>query len=72
MDKFYSLGETARLLKVAPYKITYGHAIGKLREPLRLLGKRAYRQSDLKALAEYFDVELLEPARKGLGKETDA
>lgn len=72
MDKFYSLGQAARLLNVAPYKITYGHATGRLREPVRLLGKRAYRQSDLKALADYFNVDLLEPARKGPGKEADA
>lgn len=65
MATYFSLGEAARMLGVPPYKITYGHAVGKLPEPARLLGKRAYRQNDLAALARYFGVHLIAPAPNG-------
>ena len=64
MATYYSLGEAARMLGVPAYKITYSHAVGKLPEPARLLGKRAYRENDLTRLAQHFGVQLSQPASK--------
>ena len=68
MNKYYSSGEVARLLGVQGYRISYAHTTGQIPEPVRLLGKRAYRWTDLRALAEHFDVELkaapCEPGRE--------
>lgn len=62
MNEYFSLGEAARLLGVAHYRITYGHTTGRFPEPARVLGKRAYRWKDLTLLAKHFGVRLLEPA----------
>ena len=62
MDTLVSTGQASKMLGVPTYKITYAHATGKVREPGRVFGKRAYRTSDLSALAEHFKVQLLEPS----------
>jgi len=56
MDTYYSLGEIARLLGVAPYRIVYRHTTGRSPEPERLFGNRAYRWPEIVALAEHFGV----------------
>ncbi|MHB0959275.1 MAG: hypothetical protein ACYC0X_23610 [Pirellulaceae bacterium] len=58
MEQYYSLGEVARFLDVAPYRIVYLHTAGKLPEPQRLFGRRAYNWSDVVGMAEHFDVDL--------------
>lgn len=66
----YSTTEAARLLDVQPYRITYAHSTKKVPEPHRVFGKRAYRWSDLIALARHFNVDLTDPASEP-GKEED-
>jgi DNA-binding transcriptional MerR regulator len=64
MDKYYSLGEVARLLGVAPHRIVYLHTVGKSPEPQRIFGNRAYCWSQVVAMAKQFGVALAtsEPA----------
>jgi hypothetical protein len=59
---YYSTGEAARLLGVPSHRLVYAIAGGKVREPRRLLGKRAFRWPDLVALASHFGVSLTQPA----------
>ena len=70
-NKLFSTGEVARLLGVQGYRVTYAHAIGAVKEPERVFGRRAYRWSDLSALAKYFGVQLLDPAPSEPGEEKD-
>ncbi len=65
MKTYYSLGQVARLLGVAPHRIVYLHTVGKSPEPNRVFGNRAYRWSEVVALAEHFGVvpKTTEPAR---------
>jgi DNA-binding transcriptional MerR regulator len=71
MDTLVSTGQASKMLGVPTYKITYAHATGKVREPSRIFGKRAYRKSDLSALAEHFKVQLIEPTSRESAKETN-
>ena len=56
--RIYSLGEAARLLGVPSHRLTYTHTSGKVPEPERVLGKRAYRAEDIRALAVHFGIEM--------------
>lgn len=68
-DIFYSTGEAARLLGIPAHRIVYALAGGRVREPQRLFGKRAFRCSDLVALAGHFGVSLPRPGLAKPGKE---
>jgi hypothetical protein len=68
MNDYFSTGEAARLLGVQSYRISYAHATGQVAEPIRVMGKRAYRWPDLIALSKHFNIEL-KPAPTGSGKE---
>ena len=61
MTAYYSMGEAARLLDVQRYRISYAHSTGRIPEPPRLFGRRAYRWPDLQSLADHFGVSLREP-----------
>jgi hypothetical protein len=65
MKTIFSTGEAARLLGVQPYRIEYALATGRIKEPNRVFGKRAYRWPELVALAEHFGVELSSKAPDG-------
>jgi DNA-binding transcriptional MerR regulator len=57
--KLYSTTDAAKLLKVPEHKIHYGHRTGDLDDATyRLAGKRGYSASDMKRLAEYFNVDV--------------
>lgn len=64
MERF-SLSEVARRLAVMPYRITYLHATGKLPEPERFLGKRAYTEADIRGIATHFGIEIGDQPDKG-------
>lgn len=61
MKRIYSTGEAARLLGVPVHRISYAHASGKVKEPARVFGKRAYSENDLAALAKFFGVKGVRP-----------
>jgi len=58
MNEYLSTGEAARLLRVPAYRIVYALTTGRIQEPIRLFGKRAFRRSDLTAMAAHFGVQL--------------
>ncbi len=59
MNQLLSLGDVARLLNVAPYRISYAITVGQLPEPNnRFLDKRCFDGDDLRHIAEHFGVEL--------------
>jgi DNA-binding transcriptional MerR regulator len=69
MSDYFSTGEAARLLGVQPYRISYAHATGQVAEPIRVMGKRAYRWHDLISLGKHFNIELeLPPNEAGKDK----
>ena len=68
MEEYFSTGEAARLLRVPAYRIVYALDTGRIQEPVRLFGKRAFRWPDLTAMAEHFDVQVDDPAAQP-GKE---
>jgi hypothetical protein len=61
MSTLFSTGEASKILGVPIYKMTYAHSTGKVKEPCRIFGKRAYRKPDLAALAEHFKVSFINP-----------
>ncbi len=69
MDTLISTGEASAILGVKYYKIAYAHMTGKVKTPEKVLGRRAYRWSDLMALAEHFKVQLVEPIRESEEEE---
>ena len=58
MKKFYSLGEVARILGLPPHRVTYLHSAGKAPEPERVFNIRAYRWSEIVALAKQLGVQV--------------
>ena len=54
----YRIAEAARLIGVQPYQIAYAHTTGKILEPKRIFGQRAYEWADIKILADHFGVDL--------------
>lgn len=72
MDKYFSLKEAGRILGVQPYRIAYAHTTGQVKEPLKVFGKRAYRKSDLSALAKHFGVQPITPVPTVPEKEDNA
>ena len=59
------MSEVARRLGVMPYRIAYLHTTGKLPEPERFLGKRAYSEADVQFIAAHFGIETGEEPGKG-------
>ena len=62
MNQYLSLQEAGKALGVRAYRIAYAITTGQVREPCRIFGKRAFRRSDLTALAKHFGVQLTTPA----------
>lgn len=57
----YTITQAAKLLGVPEHKIHYGHRSGKLDDATwRFAGRRAYSTSDMKRLAEFFNVDVPE------------
>jgi len=55
----FSLGETARILKVQPYRIVYLLTTGKVPEPkLRLGNRRVFSLGDVQRISERLKVVL--------------
>lgn len=63
MKQVYSISEVARILRVPPHKITYQYSVGKLPEPDKVLGRRAYHWNDIVALGKHLGVEVEEGGR---------
>jgi hypothetical protein len=58
MKQIYAKNEVVRLLGIQPYQIDYAMATGKIPEPQRIFGRRAFRWREIVALAEHFNVPL--------------
>jgi MerR HTH family regulatory protein len=56
MSDYYTLTEVAQQLGLKYYRIAYQHKVGKLAEPLKAGGRRAYGRDDVRRVAEHFDV----------------
>ena len=57
MQKYYSLKDVARLLKVRSHRVGYAVSSGAIPEPdLRLGNKRIFSTEDVQRLAEHFSV----------------
>jgi len=56
--KIYSIGEAARILGVKQHRLAYAHVNGALKEPPRIMSRRAYTQKDIERAADYFGVTL--------------
>ena len=63
--ELFSLREVAKRLGVMPYRIAYLHTTGKLPEPERFLGKRAYNEADIQVIATHFGIETGDEPGKG-------
>jgi len=63
--ELFSLSEVAKRLGVMPYRIAYLHTTGKLPEPERFLGKRAYSEADIRVIATHFGIEPGDESEKG-------
>ncbi|NBU73077.1 MAG: MerR family transcriptional regulator [Bacteroidetes bacterium] len=55
MTRMMSMSEVARLAMVAPHQLQYAFSRGRLREPTRVNGRRAFNQKDLERVKEYFN-----------------
>jgi hypothetical protein len=54
-EKFLSLGEVAKRLGVAPYRIAYAIVNGRVADCEHwFVGRRAFSESEIQRLAEYF------------------
>lgn len=62
MAEYFSLSEAGRILSVQPYRVVYALTTGRVKDVPKILGKRAFRRSDLAALAKHFGVQLATPA----------
>ncbi len=57
MQKYYSLKDVAKLLKVRSHRVGYAVSSGAIPEPdLRLGNKRIFSTQDVQRLAEHFGV----------------
>jgi hypothetical protein len=61
MKQIYSKSEVVQLLGIKPYQIDYALSIGRIPEPNRICGRRAFRWREIVALAEHFNVTLSTP-----------
>lgn len=58
-ERLRILSETAKLLGVKPYKITYALVTGLIPEPqLRVGNRRVFCQEDVQRLANYFGISV--------------
>lgn len=55
MRVLMSMTEVAQLALVEPHRIQYAFSRGRLREPSRVNGRRAFSQKDLERVKEYFN-----------------
>ena len=51
----YTIGEVARKVGVSINRIAYHHGTGRLAEPERFAGDRAYTEEDLARVRSYFE-----------------
>ena len=64
MSDYYTLTEVAHQLGLKYYRIAYQHKVGKLAEPLKAGGRRAYGPDDVMRVAEHFGVPATGPGRE--------
>jgi DNA-binding transcriptional MerR regulator len=64
MNTHYTLTEVAQQLGLKYYRIAYQHKVGKLAEPLKAGGRRAYGPDDVRRVAEHFGVPTAGPGRE--------
>jgi hypothetical protein len=64
MSDYFTLTEVDHHLGLKYYRIAYQHKVGKLAEPLKPGGRRAYGPDDVKRVAEHFDVPATGPGRE--------
>ena len=54
MNNYYTLTEVARMLGIKYFVLSYQHRIGKLSEPIKAGGRRAYSHEDIRRVAAHF------------------
>ena len=64
-----SIGQVAKQLGVGKHRIIYAHLAGKVAEPSKHSGQRAYNQADIARLSRYFDLN--PPTRGGRHEPTE-
>ena len=69
-QELFSTGETARILGIKQYRITYAHVNGMVDEPnLRVAGKRVYEMADVRRLALHFGITIKKSQKEEIGEE---
>lgn len=66
--RLMTIGEVARCIGVPQHKLTYAFSSGRLPEPQRVLGRRAFSQKDIARAAKHFGV-ILPDSETGKGAE---
>lgn len=57
-EQFFSLGQAAVRIGIAPYRITYAITNGMVPDArMRIAGKRAFTEEEVKNIARHFRVE---------------
>jgi DNA-binding transcriptional MerR regulator len=52
--RLYSTAEVSRLSAIPPHRITYAMSRGRIKEPVRLNGRRAFTERDVAMVKGYF------------------
>lgn len=69
MERFYALGDVARLLRVQGYKIAYAITTGALPEAsCRIANKRCFTAEDVQRIARHFEIETTPPCGEGVAE----
>lgn len=50
---YFSLGEASKLLNIPKYKLTYLLETGKVKEPIRVGGKRLFTKTEINYIKSY-------------------
>ena len=53
-QKYYSLKDVAKAIRISPHKISYALTNGRLKEPLQITHRRLFTEADIKAARDYF------------------
>jgi len=57
-EEIYSLGQVAKEIGIAPFRITYAISTGLVPDAkMRFAGRRVFTHRDVQRLAEHFDVD---------------
>lgn len=73
MKKLYSTAEVSRQAMIAPYRLVYALARGRIKEPRRLNGRRCWSERGVEEVKEYFSKgNIYKESRKNPFRRTNA